>query len=224
VADVVKPFKFRQCTIIIKSTGRKARNLKELRDLIGDVSDESLFHHIYQYFLKGHILEYTNDFAQWAGESLEERALAERLSSLDPYVFASLADLRKAFRGVIDEYLTNFPEPRDVMPGDEFDANEAVTFVFPAGVRAHNLAEFLMAMKYIDPGSIFYHFYDARVRLGSRTDDFSSWVETVLDKKELAGRIKAIDPFMHDLEGIRQHIIQEIEAEVKKDMEVAVDA
>src|SRR5512135_2948532 len=118
--ETVRPFEFRQCAILVKSTGRKARNLKELRDLIGSASDNCLFHHVHQYFLKGHILEQTNDFAEWAAESLEERALAERLSSVDPYAFASLAAVRSALLTVIDEYLGAFPEPRDVLPGNEF--------------------------------------------------------------------------------------------------------
>jgi hypothetical protein len=77
MAEVTKDFEFKQCVSIIKSTGKKAKNLRELREVISIVSDESIFHHTYQYFLKGHILEYTNDFAHWAGESL--RNLAEFL-------------------------------------------------------------------------------------------------------------------------------------------------
>ncbi|RJQ22612.1 MAG: hypothetical protein C4560_02165 [Nitrospiraceae bacterium] len=218
--EEIRHFEFRQCASILKSTGRKAGNLREMRDLIAVVSDESIFHHTYQYFLKGHILEYTNDFAQWAGESLEERALGERLSGIDLYGFNSIGGLRDELLRVTDEYLEKFPEPRDSMPGDEFFFSETVTLIFPAGVRAQNLAEFLIGIKYIDAGSIYYHFYEARMRLGSGTDDFSSWLEDALIKKELAGKIRSIDPFMHSVEGIREHIVEAVEKEVKKDMEV----
>ena len=85
IQETERPFEFRQCITILKSTGIKAANLKELRQIIATVSDDSIFHHTYQYFLKEHILEYTNDFAHWAGESLEERAVAEELSNIDPY-------------------------------------------------------------------------------------------------------------------------------------------
>ncbi len=220
MTEIPKPFEFRQCASILKSTGKKAKNLREMRDLIAVVSDESIFHHTYQYFLKGHILEYTNDFAQWAGESLEERALGERLSGIDLYGFNSIGELRDELLKVTDEYLGKFPEPRDAMPGDEFFFSETVTLIFPAGVRAQNLAEFLIGIKYIDAGSIYYHFYEARMRLGSGVDDFSSWIETVLMKKELTEEIRAIDPFMHSVEGIREHIVEAVEKEVKKDMEV----
>jgi hypothetical protein len=153
--------------------------------------------------LKGHILEYTNDFSHWAGESLEERALAEHLSNIDPYDFGNIEELRAELVKVIDEYLEQFPEPRDAMPGDDFFFNETITLVFPAGVRARNLAEFLMAIKYVDASSLYYHFYDARQRLGEATDDFSTWFEAALGKV-IRKRVRAIDLFVCTARGIRR--------------------
>lgn len=216
----IAPFEFKQCASILKSTREKAKNLRDLREIIARVSDEAIFHHTYQYFLKGHIYQYTNDFAQWAGESLEEEALAEHLSVIDPYEFKTIEDLRGALLAVIDRYLEDFPEPREAMSGDEFHFNETITLIFPAGIRAKNLAEFLMAIKYVDAGSIYYHFYEARVRLGGGIDDFSTWIETSLDKKDLAEKVRAIDPFMHSIEEIRKHIIEVVEKEARRDMEV----
>ncbi len=220
MGEVATAFDFKQHSSIVKATGRHAANLRELRDVIAAVSDDSIFHHTYQYFLKGHILEYTNDFAQWAGENLEERALAERLSNIDPYEFRNITDLRDELLRTIDEYLEKFPEPRAAMPGDEFYFNETISLTFHVGIRAQNLAEFLLAIKYVDMGSIYYHFYEARMRLGGGVDDFSAWVDNVLGKRDLAERIRSIDLFMHSAEGIREHIILEVEAEVKKDMEI----
>jgi hypothetical protein len=214
-------FEFRQSVSILKSTGRKAGTLRELRDLIASISEESIYHHTYQYFQKGHVREYTNDFAHWAGESLEERALSERLSNIDPYTYADISELRTAILSVIDDQLDKFPEPREAMQRDEFHFTQTVTLVYPAGMRARNLAEFLMAIKYVDGGSIYYHFYEARKRLGATVDDFTAWLEGALDKKALAVRIRAIDPFMHSIEGIREHIAAAIEEELKQDMEFA---
>ena len=213
-------FEFKQVISIAKSTGKKAGNLRQLRDVIAVVSHESIFRHTYQYFLKGHIREYTNDFSHWVGESLEERALSEHLSNIDPYIYKTPEGLRKELLRVVDDYLETFPEPREVIRGDEFYFNESVLLVFPVGLRAKNLAEFLIAMKYADVGSIYYHFYEARVRLGSGIDDFSKWFEDVLGKNALAERIRAIDPFMHNVEGIREHIVEAVEEELKKDMEI----
>ena len=51
MAEVTTDFEFRQCVSILKSTGRKAKNLRELRENISLVGDECIFHHTYQYFL-----------------------------------------------------------------------------------------------------------------------------------------------------------------------------
>lgn len=214
---LTEDFEFKQCVSLLKSTGRNAMNLRELRDVIAVVSDESIFHHTYQYFLKGHVLEYTNDFAHWAGESLEERALSEHLSNIDPYAFKNIYELRQELLNVIDSYLENFPEPREAMIGDEFYFNETITFIFPVGIRVKNLAEFLIAVKYVDATAIYYHFYEARVRLG--VDDFSKWLEDSLNKKELSEKIRSIDPFIYSIEGIREHIIEAVEKDVRTGME-----
>ena len=211
-------FEFKQCITMLKATGKKAKNLREFRNALETVSKRTGFHHTYQYFLKGHILEYTNDFAQWAGESLEERALAEHFSNIDPYDFTDIEELRKELVRQVDDYLRRFPEPRDALSGDEFFFNETVTLVFPSGVRARNLAEFLMAIKYVEGSALYYHFFDARQRLG-RSDDFSAWFEDALGKSELAARVRSIDPFMHSLDGIRERIAAAVEDEVRRDME-----
>ncbi|MFQ5442261.1 MAG: DUF5752 family protein [Thermodesulfobacteriota bacterium] len=219
MAKITEPFEFRQCISILKATGRKARTLKELRNLIAISSDEAVFHHTYQYFLKGHIMEYTNDFAHWAGESLEERVLAEHLSNIDVFAYRDISKLREKILLQIDTYLETFPEPREAMAGEEFYFNETITLVFHVGIRVKNLAEFLMALKYIDAGSIYYHFYEARMRLGEGVGDFSKWIKDVFKKEELAAKIASIDPFMHNIEKIREHLIEYLEQEVHRDME-----
>lgn len=213
-------FEFKQCITLLRSNGSMARTLKELRDIIATISERTLYHHTRQYFLKGHVLEYTNDFAQWAGESLEERELAEELSNIDPYDFSDLNELRAKLVSVITNYLERFPEPRETRSGEEFYFNDTVTLIFPAGIWVKNLAEFLMAVRYIDGSSIYYHFFDSRQRLGGKVNDFSQWF-AALGKKELSDKLLAIDPFVLSLEGIRERIVDVVDQEVKKDMETA---
>jgi hypothetical protein len=214
-----KPFEFKQSVNILKSTGKKADCLRSLGELISKVSDESIFHHTCQYFLKEHLLGYTNDFAQWAGESLEERALAERLSNIDPYASKSIAGTRKELLTVIDDYLNSSPEPRNAFEGNEFYFNETITFVFPVGVKAKILSEFLIALRHVDAGCIYFHFYEARIRLGEGVDDFSRWFQDSLNRKRLAKKIGTIDPFMHNIAGIKEHIIEMVEDEITFDIE-----
>ena len=214
----VTPFQFMECATILRATGKRARNIREFRRIIDTVSEGSLFHHTCQYFLKGHVLEYTNDFAQWVGESLEERALSEYLSNVDPFAVKGMAGVREELTARIDRYLEEFPEPRPAMAGDEFYFNESVSLIFPSGVQAWNLAEFLIAMKYVDRSSIYYHFYEARVR--HESDDFSTWIDEVLEDGRLAKTIRAIDPFMYSIESIRTQIGEAVQKGVERDMEV----
>lgn len=214
-------FDFKQCTTLLKATGKSAGTLRALRGHIAQINEGSLFHHTYEYFLKGHVMEYTNDFAHWAGESLEESALGEHLSSIDPYDFHDAAGLRGELLRVVDGYLAEFPEPREALAGDEFYFNETVTVVFSAGIHARNLAEFLMAIRHVDRSALYYHFFDARRRRGDGRDDLSGWLADELGKKELGDRIAAIDPFMHSIEGLREQIASAVEATVEQDMETA---
>jgi len=213
------PFQFKDCVIIPKATGEKAASLKELREKIAVVSDESLYHHTYQYFLKGHLQEYTNEFAEWAAEGIEERALSEQMSNLDPYEFETMDALRAELIRIITSYLDNNPEPRPVLPGNEFYFNETLTMVFHAGLRVRNLAEFVMALRYVDPGSIYFHFYEARNRSDNRINDFSNWFASALKRDELAGRVDSLDPFMYGIEGVREQIGLLAEAELRREME-----
>jgi hypothetical protein len=214
-----KSFVFMDAANLLKATGRKARTLRDLREGIALVSTDCIFHHTCQFFMEGHIQEHTNDFSKWAAESLEESALAEFLSNIDPYSFKNIEELRVALVEVIDNYLQNFPEPREVIPGDEFFFNEPLTFVFPAGIKAKNLAEFLIAIKHLSESSIYYHFYESRIRLRKGTDDFSKWVDEVVKSPDIAKELRGIDPFMHNIDGIRQHIAEIVESGLTREME-----
>jgi hypothetical protein len=213
-------FEFMDCVNIVKSTGRTAFSLRELRETIAEISNESLFHHTCQYFLGDHVLEYANDFAQWVGETLEERALSERLSSADLFDLRDMDSLRRELTGIIDKHIAQYPETRRAMTGDEFCFTETISIAFPIGIRATNLAEFLAAVRYLNPGSIYYHFYEARIRHGS--DDFSSWIEDVVGKRSLSAAVRSLDPFMHTIDGIRSHIVEMVEAQIKLEMEEVI--
>src|SRR3989338_7510980 len=127
--EEVEIFKFKQCINILKASGRKAGNLRKLRDAIAEVSENSIYHHTCQYFLREHSTEYTNDFSRWIRETLKENILAERLSSIDPYALKSTAEVRLEILRRIDDYLIAFPQHRQALQGDEFYFNESVTIV-----------------------------------------------------------------------------------------------
>lgn len=218
-----KPFSFKQGVYILKSASIKAKDLSELRAGIAEAGENSIIHHTCQYFLRVHSLEHTNDFAKWVGEDLRESRLAEKLSNIDPFIYKNAADLRGDLLKILDEYMGRFPQLREVLPGDEFCFNESVSLVFQLGIYARNLAEFLIAVKYLDADSIFFHFYEARIRLGDGVDDFSRWVEGSLGKKDLAASMRSIDIFMHNIEGTRRRLIGLVEDKVGSEMRRLLD-
>ncbi|MFQ5585419.1 MAG: DUF5752 family protein, partial [Thermodesulfobacteriota bacterium] len=64
----------------------------------------------------------------------------------------------------------------------------------------------------VDRSSIYFHFFEARLRLGREKDDFSEWLATSLGKEDIAERIKSLDAYMFDLDELRE-IIKDIVSE-----------
>ena len=211
---MAEPFSFYECIGVEKSTGRWAANIIEFLEILKQASPECIFHHMHQYFLKltPQHLYYTNDFAVWVAEWLEEKGLAERLANLNPYAYRTVEDLRVQTIQIIEEYLEDNPPPRPVLPGGEFYFSEGVTIVIPSGYEAANIEEFVECLDKVDRSSIYFHFYEARLRLGKEKDDFSEWLGTSLDKGGIAEKIKSLDAYMYDLDALRD-IIKDIIAE-----------
>ena len=210
-------FDFRQCMKLLKSTGKKASSLNELMRLIRVASDNSIYHHTHEYFFRGRILEYTNEFARWVGENLEAHVLAENLSVIDPFRHGSIASLRDELLNKIEAYIKKFPSPGKVFsPGEEFFFQETVTFVFPTEYSASSLEEFVEALKKVDDSSIYWHFYEGRVRVEGGVNDFSNWVGDSLGLGGLSDQISSIDPFMHSIGSIREQITGYCARELEK--------
>lgn len=206
-------FQFFECFALIKMTGRKAADIIEFIEVLRTVSPEAIFHHMHQYFLKPHVIppEYPNDFAVWVSEFLGERSLAEGLANLNPYEFASIEDLRSAIIKTITDYLKSYPVVRKVLPGQEFFFNEGVTLVIPTGLEAEHMHEFVRMLKEVNNSSIYFHFYEARLRLGKKTDDFSLFLETCLECPSIALSIKKLDPYMYSTDELREKILKLME-------------
>ncbi len=203
------PFHFYECVALLRLTGKRAADIIEFLEIIKGISTESIFHHMHQYFLKPLIQTptYPSDFAVWAAEGLEEKGLAERLANLNPYAFINIEDVRKEIIRIIETHLKEYPPPRPVLPGNEFFFNESVTLVIPTELKAENLEEFLSALSLVDRSSIYFHFYEARLRLGREWGDFTCWLEEGLGRRDLADKIKTLDPYMYPTEVLREKII-----------------
>lgn len=209
-------FLFHECMSLSQTTGVKTATLSELIQAVKVVAPGAVFHHTHQSYLKGTLVapEYPNDLAVWVAQSLEERALAEKLASLDFCAMKSVEEIRRAIVNILEDYKEHFPTPRPARPSDEFFFNDAITLVIPTGFRARDLTEFRMALRQVGPSSIYYHFFEARIRLESPSDDFSFWVEQSLDRKNLCYQIRQLDPYLYSLEGLRRKLIELVDLEL----------
>jgi len=190
--------------------GRYARDIVEFLEILKQVSKASIFHHMHQYFLKPHVRppEYSNDFAVWVAEAVEDKVLAELLANLNPFEFSKIDDIRQEMVRIITDYLKERPVPRPVMDGKEFFFNESRMLVIPTGFEASSVEEFIEALRQVDNSSIYFHFYEARLRLGQEQDDFSRFFRDCLagECPGLADELRSLDPYMYTTDVLRSKV------------------
>jgi hypothetical protein len=135
---------------------------------------------------------------------LQDSKLAEKLSSFDPFDYDNLAQVRQAVVDILEEYIWDIPYVPWARSGFEFYFCEASTVVMRSQIRAHTLLEFCESLRKVGLDSIYYHFFEARWRLGVlKADDFSFWIETNFGLPELVAAIRGIDIYFYSLREIR---------------------
>ena len=87
-----EPFFVKDCALVTIATGKKAQNLKEMREHLLNIHLGSIYHHFWGGLLRPRFdePEYNNDFAEWVHHALQDNILAERLSVIDPDPFVNL--------------------------------------------------------------------------------------------------------------------------------------
>ncbi len=203
----IPPFDVKDSVLITLALGKSAHNLLELRDRIAEVPAGSLLHHFYEGLLRPSFddPEYRNDFALWARRQLFDGALAERLGILSPFDLDAFEhrggeSLREALLGILEDRLTEISHVPAVGPGREFHFLCSQVVVFPLGRSVSDPAELAALTPELPPGSIFYHFIDARFRPPRGENDFSSWLSHWGEEGEAAReRLARIDPLFGSL-------------------------
>lgn len=205
----MKPFVFYECVNLLIPTGEKASNLREFLTILKRVDENVIFHHLHQFHLKHHfeIWEYPNDFSIWAARGLGDIKLAEKFANFDPYLFDNMEEVRNALVELIEDHLWDMAFVPSVRPGFEFYFNNSKTIVIPSGIEAHDLVEFRNAISNIHPSSIYYHFYESRIRLKIKSDDFSLWIEENFNCPSLVNEIRNIDFYFYSLEELRIELL-----------------
>ena len=215
---VAEPFKFYECIMLIRPIGERASNLKEFLNILEECEDSVIFHHLYQSHLKyiKDVMDYPNDFANWAADSLEDLALAEKLASFDPYDFKTVAEAKDMLIEIIEEHMWDLPTVPWVRPGFEFYFTNSATIFLPLGIEVSTLQELKEALKKISENSIYFHFYEARKRHKNKMlDDFSNWIEDNFQEDDLVKTLRDIDFYFFSLNEMREKIIKIFEEAIK---------
>jgi hypothetical protein len=188
--------------------GRKARNVQALAAGVREVPPTSIYYHTHRFLLQHHYLspEPPNDFAYWVTEVLNEKVLGERLSSIDIIQFGTIETLRGRLLEVLADHLNGLEHVAEAPRGEEFHFMASRMFVLPTPVVVGSLAEFREALAHVSINSIYYHMFDARLRLRRGDNDFSRWLDDGGFRK-LAASIRQLDPYTQTLDGLRRRLI-----------------
>lgn len=207
-----EPFRFYTRLHLTELTGLKAANLEQLVELIKNVPGSSIYHHTHRFLQQHQYLspEPPNDFAYWVAEILGDDNLGERLASIDTIQFTTIRSLREKIALTIEDYIKDNPSVKNKFAdiNEEFHFVKSISFVFPTNYYAYNLKEFAHILKKITIDSIYFHIFEARLRLEKGVNDFSNWVENSIGDRKLAEKISKLDPYAYTLEALRKTLIE----------------
>ncbi len=218
-----QPFTFYTRLHLQQLTGRKVRDLKGLLEGIREVSGSVIYHHTHRFLQQHQFLspEPPNDFAYWVTEVLGEHKLGEELASVDTIQFSSIRALRNKIAQTIENHIrymekTGQGQFRVSSREEQFHFIKTISFVFSTPYVAVNLLQFLNILKKITIHSIYFHVFEAKLRLEKGVNDFSYWLETSCGEPKLAQELARLDPYTYTLEGLRARIIDLIEARIRE--------
>lgn len=218
-----QPFTFYTRLHLQELTGRKARDLKGLLGGIRELSGSVIYHHTHRFLQQHQFLspEPPNDFAYWVREVLGENKLSEELLSIDTIQFSSIRALREKITRTIENHIrymekTGRGQFRVSSVEEQFHFVKTISFVFPTPYVANSLLEFLEILKKVTINSIYFHVFEAKLRLEKGINDFSYWIDTSCADPQLAKQLARLDPYTYTLEGLRTKISNLIEAAIQR--------
>jgi uncharacterized protein DUF5752 len=189
--------------------GRRATTLAELLEGIRSVPGASIYYHTH-HFIEDHQflpLQPPNDFAYWVRDFLGDRRLGEKLASIDTVQFTRIEDLRTELVKAIECEVSRAGREQHSPEGAEFHFAACQTFVLPTPYRAASLAEFVDMVERVSVNSLYFHIFEARLRLNRGANDFSEWLRH-RGHERLAEAISKLDPYTLSIEGLRRRIVK----------------
>lgn len=219
-ARAAEPFRFYTRLTLPELTGLRAYSLPELAAILMKAPDACIYHHTHRFLQQHQCLspEPPNDFAYWIAHVLGEKELSERLASIDTVQFSALAELRTSLAAVIETYLEQNPgaAQRVASRADAFSFIKSVSFVLPTPYSAYDLRGFADALEKVAVDSLYFHVFEARLRLGKATNDFSNWIQGQLGDDRLAADIARLDPYTYTLEELRSRVMRLVAGRIGK--------
>jgi Family of unknown function (DUF5752) len=205
-------FRFVTRLNLVELLGRKARNIPELLEGLRLVPGTSIYYHTHRFLQQHHYLspEPPNDFAFWVTNALGLNDVGERLASVDTVSVPTIRDLRTQYLEILGSYSQGRRARNGDCPeGQEFHFMSCRTFILPTPHEAHDLEEFRDILKTISINSIYFHIFEARLRLERGENDFSRWLAD-MGQNQLAQEISHLDPYTITLEGLRRELVQKV--------------
>ncbi len=203
-------FAVKDCALIAIATGRRAYSLKELRDNLLSINEDSIYYHFWGGLIQPRFeeREFNNDFASWARHGLHDGTLAEKLAVVDPTEFTDPNTLRHELIELVEERLDEREFLRWMPATRSFEFIRSQIVVFDTHSRASNPRELSELLPRVFSTSIFYHFIDARQRFPEGVDDFRFWLSSFGDEfDELALRLAEVDPYFAPMTELRRNLI-----------------
>ncbi len=204
-----EPFAVKDCALIAVSTGRHARNLRELAMHLQEVHIGAIYHHFWGGRMQPSFdePEFQNDFAGWVRHAIHDNELSERLGILDPTQYDSLEALRAEMLDLIDERLSTSHAFTWAQTDQPFTFNRSQIVIYDTHVRIVEPQDFRTHAPNFHVGSIFYHFIDARRRTDNGEDDFRRWLAEFGETHEaLRARLAGVDPYFSPLPELKQRL------------------
>ncbi|KPK93330.1 MAG: hypothetical protein AMJ94_03435 [Deltaproteobacteria bacterium SM23_61] len=204
------PFIFVGCWELREMLGRSARDERQLLEAIEEAPLDSLYYHTHSFLLRHKYIAgpYPNDFATWAAIQVRDRVLGEKLGILNPYDFGDLESMRAEIVTIIADHLSRLQVIPGVIYEEPFQFMQSRIIPAPTGLQAHTLREFRKVLGSVEASVIYYHTFEAILRLGKPKGDFAIWVEEQLGLPELGKRISNLHPYRISLESIRGRILK----------------
>lgn len=204
-----EPFLVKDCSLIALSTGKHARNLRELSTFLQSVPIGSVYHHFWGNRLQPRFdePEYQNDFASWTRHGLHDPVLSEQLAVLDPTDYPDLEDLRRDVVDILEQRLAQEDYVSWVQAQYPFSFVHAQTVIFDTSLRVNAPGDFARVLPKFSLGSVFFHFIDARRRPYVGKDDFRTWLmKNWPGNDELASALAHVDPYFCTLAELRDKL------------------